>query len=457
MGTFNFSNLHIDDKQILECILDTMMDGVMVLDKGSRILAFNHAAERITGYKEGEVVGELCSALDSGTCTYQSTKGSRQCCNLFTIGKIVNKKCYIQNKKGEIVHLLKNAIVLRDKEGEVFGAVETMTDITSLFLKEKELEKIKEDIDGGYGLMGLVGRSSPMQKIFDLVVNVAESEAPVIILGESGTGKELVANAIHNMSKRKGKPFIKVNCAALNESLLESELFGHRKGAFTGAIQNRPGRFEAAHGGSLFLDEVESMPMSMQVKLLRVLQEKEVVRVGDNTSITVDVRIITATNKDLFKLVQSEGFREDLYYRVNVFPINLPPLRERMEDLPLLLNHILKKISLINPKNASKLSPAAFNALKAFHWPGNVRELINVLEYAVIICQSETIEINHLPDYINKCSDKPVAKRSGHQNEKERLLKALKRHNYSRTMTAKYLGISRVALWKKMKKYALLS
>jgi PAS domain S-box-containing protein len=451
MNGFNF-----DDKQILECILDTMMDGVMVVDINGRIISFNRGAEKITGYKAEEVVGRHCTILDTDACSlnYRDKDGNR--CLIFSKGKVSNKRCQIRNKRGETVHLLKNAVILKDKEGKVFGAVETLTDITSLFLKDMELKEIREQIEINYGFMGLIGMSQPMQKVFELIQNAADSEIPIMIFGESGTGKEIVANAIHLLSRRSSAPFVKVNCAALNESLLESELFGHRKGSFTGALNDRRGRFEVADGGSIFLDEIGDMPLSMQVKLLRVLQEKEIERVGEQTPIRVDVRIITATNKDLHSLVVDGKFREDLYYRVNVFPIYLPPLRERIEDLPLLINHFLKNISIVNRKKITTVKPEAVKALKSYHWPGNVRQLINTLEYASITCKGDTIGIEHLPDYITSHTEAQFRVDKIGDDEKSVIISMLRQHKYNRTATARALGISRVSLWKKMKKYGLI-
>lgn len=449
-----FGNIHIDDKEMLNCILDNMMDGVMVVNADAEIVSFNKAAEVISGYKAEEVIGKDCSILDTNTCSLVKERKNR--CVIFSKGKVSNKQCQIKNKNGKLVHLLKNAMVLKDDQGKVFGAVETMTDVTSLFMKELELQKIKEKLRDSYSFMGMVGLSSSMQKVFELIQDAAESDIPVMIFGESGTGKELVANAIHSRSSRASEPFIKVNCAALSESLLESELFGHKKGAFTGAIENRRGRFEAAHRGSIFLDEIGDIPLSMQVKLLRVLQEKEIERVGDNTPVKVDVRVISATNRDLSSLVDANSFREDLFYRVNVFPVHIPPLREKLEDLPLLVSHFLKSISIINQKNIRTLTPEAFERLESYSWPGNIRQLINCLEFATITCKGDAIGVEHLPDYLTASPAGDPPGDTLKQDERKRVLAALKLNNYNRTSTAKHLGMSRVSLWKRMKKFGLL-
>jgi transcriptional regulator with PAS, ATPase and Fis domain len=315
-----------------------------------------------------------------------------------------------------------------------------------------EIENLRQEISNDYGFMGLVGKGPAVTRVYEQIENAAQSDVPVIIIGESGTGKELVAQAIHKLSMRKKGPFIRVNCAALNEHLLESELFGHRKGSFTGAVKDRKGRFEAAHRGSLFLDEIGDMPLSMQVKLMRVLQEKEIERIGDNLPVQVDVRIVTATNKDLYRLIEEGQFREDLFYRVNVFPICIPPLRNRIEDLPVLVSHYLKKISVVNNRRINSLTPRAFDALEAYHWPGNVRQLINALEYGAITCSRETIDFEHLPEYVLKKPVKNIPRADRKSHETEKIMEALRKNNFHRTRTAEFLGISRIGLWKKMKR-----
>jgi len=446
---------YLDDPALLRIILSTMNDGVMVVDPDGKIMVLNPAAEKLTGYREREVRGKPCTILDTDTCVFMSGTTVTKRCDVFKKGKVANKRCRIKSKDGRNVMLLKNAKVLKDGNGNVIGAVETMTDVTSLFIKETEIEKLCKELRHEYGFMGLIGKSQPMMKVYEQIENAAQSDVPVIIIGESGTGKELVAEAVHRMSDRKKAPFVRVNCAALNEHLLESELFGHRKGSFTGAIRDRAGRFEAAHKGSIFLDEIGDMPASMQVKLLRVLQQKEVERIGDNHPIVVDVRIITATNRDLSSLVGEGKFREDLYYRVNVFPIYLPALRERLEDLPLIALHYLEKISIVNGKKITSISPKAFDALKRYHWPGNVRQLVNAIEYAAITCSGDEIDIDHLPDYISTEDRLDTRRSHADQRERRRVMDALKKHNFNRNRTAEYLGISRVGLWKKLKKLGI--
>lgn len=450
MGFNNF-----EDTDFMATLLDTMADGVMIVDRAGKIISLNRAAEVMTGYSNEEIAGKPCSLLDTDRCSLVSHDGKEIKCTLFKRGHVKNKQCRIKTKDGKRMVLLKNASLLRDRNGEVIGAVETMTDVTSLVMKEIEIETLRQELTHEYGFMGLIGKSPSMKKVYEQIENVASSDLPVIILGESGTGKELVAEAIHKMSKRNRHSFIKVNCAALNEYLLESELFGHRRGSFTGALKDRQGRFEAADRGSIFLDEIGDMPLSMQVKLLRVLQEKEVERVGENHSVKVDVRVITATNKNITDLLKSGKFREDLFYRINVFPVSLPPLRDRRDDLPLLIAHYLQKISIVNQKEISGLTPPALELLYSYDWPGNIRELINVLEYGAISCGGNEIERDHLPEFLSIKEKKKRRDIGIKDDEAERVLDALRVNNFNRTKTANSLGISRVALWKKMKRLGI--
>ena len=425
----------------------------MVVDAEGNILFFNKAAEEITGYRKDEVIGKQCTMLDSDTCVVLTDSGVQKSCDLFKTGAVCNKKCRIRSSDGRAVYLLKNAVVLKDNGGTVVGAVETMTDITSLYMKELEIEELKQELRQEYWFMGLLGKSPAMTKLYEQIRNAAMSEAPVLICGESGSGKNLVANAIHKLSRRKDGPFITMNCASLNDHLLESELFGHRKGSFTGAVNDRIGRFEAANDGSIFLDEIGDMPMLMQAKLLRVLEEKVVERVGDHRPIPVNIRLISATNKDLHGLVPDK-FREDLFYRVNSIFINVPPLRERVEDVPIIAFHYLKKIAIVNNKDIRRISPQAVEVIKNYSWPGNVRQLINALEHSAITCKGDTIEVSDLPDYV--FVNKKEETNGNQQGDPEDNIKsALAMFKGNKTLTAKHLGISRVTLWKRLKELKL--
>jgi two-component system, NtrC family, response regulator HydG len=444
-----------------ESVVNTMDDGLLIVDTEGTVMFINPAAENMTGYKKEEVVGLPCTVFESDTCMLSTPQGTVKRCNLFEQGIVTRKRCMVKRKDGSGVYLLKNATVLRNVQGEVIGGVETLTDITQLLKKDQEIEFLKKELTQENGFHGLIGNSTVMQQVFDLIKNAAESEAPVVILGESGTGKELVASAIHRLSQRRKGPFIKVNCASLNESLLESELFGHVKGAFTGADRNRIGRFEAANRGSIFLDEIGDIPPAVQVKLLRVVQEKEIERVGSHEPIGVDVRLVSATNKDLRGLVEAGHFREDLYYRLNVIPIGIPPLRERKEDIPWLTEAMIRKIALRSQRPIQGLHPEAMELVINYTWPGNVRELINVLEYAFVVCKEKWIKPEHLPGYLNQRPER-VQGREFHKQkisleepEKIQLQKALDHAGGKKSLAAQALGISRVTLWKKMKRYGL--
>jgi len=444
------SNFPFDPKFLMN-VFETMREGLMIMDPDGNIIYFNKAAAQITEYDPEEVIGKQCSVLDTDTCVMLTESGRQRCCSLFEDGSIQDKKCRIRTKSGRSVYLLKNAALLKNNNDEVIGAVESITDITSLYMKELELEELKQELRQHYWFMGLLGNSPAMHKLFDKIRNAATSDAPVLICGESGTGKELIANAIHQLSSRKEGPLVKMNCASLNEYLLESELFGHKKGSFTGAISDRKGRFEEADKGSIFLDEIGDMPQAMQVKLLRVLEEKVVERVGEHKPINVDIRLISATHQDLHDLISAGRFRHDLMYRVNTIIIHTPPLRERASDIPLLVTHHLKKISVTNNKDIKRVSAPALDVLKNYQWPGNVRQLINALEYAAITCKGDTVEVSDLPDYV--FHEEAINEKTEKQAEQEKIKSALTMFKGNRTLAAKHLGISRVTLWKRIKDY----
>jgi len=443
-------NLPFDPKFLMN-VFENMRDGVMIMDPESNILYLNQAAEKITEYSIADVYGKPCTVLDTDTCTILTESGRQKCCSLFNGGVVQDKRCRIRTKSGKTVYLLKNAVLLKNDADEVIGAVENITDITSLYMKELELEELKQEMRQYYWFMGLLGNSVPMQKLFEKIRNAATSDAAVLICGESGTGKELVASAVHQLSSRKEGPFVKMNCAALNEYLLESELFGHKKGSFTGAISDRKGRFEAADKGSIFLDEIGDMPQAMQVKLLRVLEEKIIERVGEHKPINVDIRLISATHQDLHDLISAGRFRQDLMYRVNSIIIHTPPLRDRRDDIPLLVAHFLKKISITNDKTIKSISSPALEILENYNWPGNVRQLVNALEHAAITCKIDSIDISDLPDYVFE--ETRIEEKSEELGEKEKINSALTMFKGNRTLAAKHLGISRVTLWKRIKDY----
>jgi PAS domain S-box-containing protein len=444
-----------------QTVIDTMLEGLMLVDPDGKIVYVNRAFEQLSGYTKEDVEGQTCEILGCDTCFGTRKEGKDKYCALFKEGKVRRRKCIFQKKDGTELHVLKNAALIRDKNGEVIGGVENLTDLSPVVEKEEVILRLRKQLNNEDGFHGMLGKSATMKKVFDLIASAAPSEAPVIIFGESGTGKELVAAAIHRLSARHDGPFVKVNCAALNENLLESELFGHVKGAFTGADRTRVGRFEAANKGDMFLDEIGDLPLATQTKLLRVLQEKEFERVGDNRPIATDVRILAATNKDLNRLMQEELFREDLYYRINVIPIYLPPLRARLDDIPLLVDTFIHRMDLKTEKNITGIAKEVLDVFMQYSWPGNIRELINVIEYAFVLCPEGDISIAHLPAQL--LGQQPLHVQQGSRtvrklskgNERQELIQALQSSGGNKSEAARRLGVSRVTLWKRIKKFGI--
>ncbi len=451
------SDQALDISKYWKPIMDMVKDGLIVIDTMGRILAANPAAEKLTGYSEAELKHKDCRILNCTGCKIYAEGPGEKWCKLFTKGQVRDKKCLMMHKDRRTMHVLKSGTVLRDENNEIIGVVETLTDISQIIRQQQEIENLRKTYHLDDGYHGIMGKSSVMRNLFELIENVSNTNAPVMISGESGTGKELVARALHEAGPRRDKPFVKVNCAALNDNLLESELFGHVKGAFTGADRNRTGRFEAAHEGSIFLDEVGDIPLSTQVKLLRVLEEKMIERVGEHKTISVDVRIITATNKNLETLVAKEDFREDLYFRINVFPLHCPALREHREDIPIIIQHFIRQTAQESGKKIFGVTPKALDALTAYDWPGNVRELRNVIDYAFVLCPGGGIDLEHLPaKFSSEKNSRPVVKASGNISsgeEREALLQMLRRCAWNQSEAARELGVSRVTIWKRMKKY----
>jgi PAS domain S-box-containing protein len=475
-------------EQFWKTVIDTMMDGLLVVDLEGVILSVNQAMEQITGYRREELIGQPCTILKCHTCLDSVILGQRKECELFRRGFVRRRKCVLERKDGTPLPVLKNAAVLKDRQGKVVAGVENFTDLSEVEAKERVIShlrrelsreelphdppvkspdmmqlfisRLRQELNKDDGFHGIIGRSPIMVQLFTLISSAAQSEAPVVIYGESGTGKELAAAAIHRLSPRHQGPFIKVNSAALNESLLESELFGHVKGAFTGADRTRVGRFEAANGGDIFLDEVGDLPMPTQAKLLRVLQEKIIEKVGDHAPIPVNVRVITATNKDLHRLMALGRFREDLYYRIGVIPIHLPPLRERREDIPLLVKAFIDRARRKTRKPLAGISDEALELLSGHDWPGNIRELINVIEYAFVLCPAGSILPEHLPATFQHRSGAPPARQGSRperaQDERQRLIEAINQAGGKKSEAARLLGISRVTLWKLLKAHDIL-
>jgi two-component system response regulator HydG len=440
-------------------IINTMNDGLMVVAPDGTIMMVNRAFEEMIGYRRDEIIGQSCSLLHCDGCEVARASGKEHWCDLFQQDAASRKPCLLMRKDGSYLHVLKNASILRDASGEVLGAVETLTDISEIDKRDEKILQLSRLLEGDDGFHGIIGKSANMRRVFELTAKAAQSDAPVIIYGESGTGKELVAHAIHELGKRREGPFIRFNCAALNEALLESELFGHVKGAFTGAYSHRQGRFEAAHRGDIFLDEIGDIPLSIQVKLLRVLETKQFERVGEVRPITVDVRIISATHRDLESLVAQGNFREDLFFRINVIPIHLPPLRKRLEDVPLLVNHFIQRLREQSGKPITGLTPGAMRLIMEQPWPGNVRELQGVLEYAFVLAEKGLIHAEHLPPKMAGPAlapeTLPQEQISADTDEKAALIAALNQTGGNQSRAAALLGVSRITVWHRMKKYGI--
>ncbi|OPY83887.1 MAG: Transcriptional regulatory protein ZraR [Smithella sp. PtaU1.Bin162] len=426
-----------------EIILDSIADGVFTVDADWRITSFNRAAEKITGVAREEAVGQLCKdVLKADIC-------EKSCClreTMKTGEPIVDKKVYIINADGRRRTISISTALLQNNKGVLLGAVETFRDISI----EEDLRKA---IKAKYSFADIISKNHKMIRLFDILPDIAASASTILIEGESGTGKEMVARAIHNLSPRKKQPFVAVNCGALPDTLLESELFGYKAGAFTDAKKDKPGRFKMAENGTIFLDEIGDIPSSMQVKLLRVLQEKTYEPLGSTESVEHNVRIIAATNKNLEDLVRQGRFREDLFYRINVFKINLPPLRERMEDIPLLIEHFITRFNAIQKKSISGISSEAMSILMTHSYPGNIRELANIIERAFILCKTDFIEKKHLPEALLPGN---TVRTDSHSNslrdvQSSYLLDILKQNNWNRPQTARQLGIHKSTLYRKIK------
>jgi two-component system response regulator HydG len=438
----------------LKNIVGIMSEGLLLVAPDGTMLMVNKAFEELTGYQTEEVVGRPCTLLSCDACETTLKKKGTFWCSLFEKGQVIKKRCSLIKKDGSCLPVIKNASLLKDDKGLPLGAVETFTDISELERLDEEVHLLSHQLETKNGFQGIVGNSPLMQKVYQVVQEAALSDAPVIIYGESGTGKELVAMAIHLMGRRKDAPFVQLNCTALNEALLEIELFGHIKGAFTGAYRHRIGRFEAAHEGDLFLDEVADIPLATQVKLLRVLETKQFERVGDHRPISVDVRIITATNKDLQEMIRSRRFREDLFFRINVIPIHLPPLRDRLDDVPLLVNAFVERLRKRTGKRITGLSPEAMDRFMTYSWPGNVRELKSALEYAFVIAEKGIIGMDQLPHLlVSEANRLPTNPKE--PGEKIALIEALRQSNGNQSMAARILGVNRVTVWNRMRKHGI--
>jgi PAS domain S-box-containing protein len=437
--------MYREDPRIAQTILDSVADGVFTVDREWRITSFNKAAEQITGVPHDEAIGQQCcdvfrASICERSCAIRQTIDSGQ--------PIVNQAIFIIDASGREVPISISTAIIEDANGNIIGGVETFRDLSLV-------EELRKEIEGRYSFADIIGRSPAMQALFDLLPVVADSDSTVLINGESGTGKELVARAIHNLSPRRKKKFVAINCGALPDTLLESELFGHKAGAFTDARKDKPGRFAAADGGTILLDEIGDVSPAMQVRLLRVLQERVYEPLGSVTPVSVDVRVITATHQDLRKLVQEKRFREDLYYRINVFRLDLPALRDRREDIPLLVEHFVSRFNTIQNKDVAGVSDEVMNVLMRCEFPGNARELENAIEHAFVLCKSGLVELRHLPQEILECSGIPAMEvgpgATLRSIEAVHISDALRRHGGSRKAAAEELGIHPTTLRRKIK------
>lgn len=438
-------------------VVDRMKEGLMLVDTQGKILYANKALEELLLFSTEELMGQPCEVLECDTCFGHNMMRDGKRCTLFRKGYVHDLRCSFKQKNGDRVQVLKNATVLKDDKGTVVAGVETLTDLTAVVNKEKVIDDLRKQLSLEKGFHGLIGNSLVMTQVYELIKSAAQSNAPIIIYGESGTGKELVANAIHQLSTRNGAPLVKINCSALNENMLESELFGHTKGTVTGTDSSKTGRLAAANQGSIFLDEIGDLPLVTQTKLMHVLQEQEVDSVRGHQSVPIDVRVISATNKNLKNLITENKFKEDLYYKIGVLPINIPPLRQHPEDIPLLVETFINRSRLKTDKNITSISKEALDLLVSYHWPGNIRELINVIEYAFVICPQGEITLQHLPQQFQISSgpanDMGATQVQSHSDRRQQLLHVLNKTSGNKSEAARILGISRVTLWKQLKKY----
>ena len=431
-----------------DIILDSIADGVFTVDENWQVTSFNRAAEKITGITRQEAIGNPCcdvfkASICESDCALRRT--------LETGRPIVSKAIYIIDAGGERVPISISTGILKDGSGRTIGGVETFRDLSVV-------ENLRKELTREYTFSDIISKNHVMRSLFDILPEVAESDSTVLIEGESGTGKELFARAIHSLSLRRKKPMVTVNCGALPDTLLESELFGYKAGAFTDAKRDKLGRFALAEGGTMFLDEIGDISPAMQIRLLRVLQEKTYEPLGGTKSIVASVRIITATNKDLAELIEKGFFRQDLYYRVNVVRLALPPLRERMEDVPLLVDHLVSRFNKLKGKDIAGVSPEVLTILMNHDFPGNVRELENIVEHAFVLCRGGVIQSRNLPLYLRLEADKVLGSpRPANIKEVEAhfIRDALRRNRWNQAATARELGIHKTTLWRKIKRLGI--
>jgi PAS domain S-box-containing protein len=431
-----------------DIILDSINEGVFTIDADWRITSFNAAAERITGVSRDDAIGQRCfevfhANICETACALKRTMSDG--------GPIVNATAYIVNHAGNRVPIRISTALLKDDKDHVIGGVETFQDLS-------QVEELKKELRARYSFQDIIGRSPGMLQLFELLPRIAESSSTVLIEGASGTGKELFARAIHNLSPRKNRRFVAVNCAALPDTLLESELFGYKAGAFTDARRDKQGRFALADGGTIFLDEIGDISPALQVRLLRVLQDRLVEPLGGIEPVKVNVRVVVATNKDLTDLVKTRTFREDLYYRIRVIRLQLPTLKQRREDIPLLVGHIVARFNRLEGKDVAGVSGEVMARLMDYDFPGNVRELENIIEQAFVLCRGGMIELNHLPPELRPFSAMGKAESDSMKlssMEKHLIRVTLDRYSGNRKKAAADLGIDTSTLFRKIKAFGI--
>ncbi|HRU65159.1 MAG TPA: sigma 54-interacting transcriptional regulator [Spirochaetota bacterium] len=426
-----------------EIILDSIADGVFTINLDFKITYINKAAADILKIRPQEAVGKLCfevfhASICEHSCALRET--------INTGRNIVNKTVYIVNSIGERIPINISTALLKNESGEIIGGVETFRDIS-------EIEHLRKEIESNYSFNDIISKSKEFKELFSILPDIAVSDSTVLIEGASGTGKELIARAIHNLSGRKSRPLVAINCAAVPDNLLESELFGYKSGAFTDAKKDKLGKIALAEKGTLFLDEIGEISPAIQAKLLRFIQEREYEPLGGLNPVKSNVRIIAATNKNLSDEVKKGLFREDLFYRLNVINIKLPPLSARREDIPLLISHFIKKFNYIKGKNIEGVTDEVMNILMNYNFPGNVRELENIIEHAFVLCREAYINTKHLPQYLRAIEDTLTGSENLEEMEKIYIAKALSKFNGNKLKTAQALGINSSTLWRKMKKY----